>query len=390
MADNEVLRIIHCFRSPVGGIFRHVRDLIEEHRAAGHEVGVVCDSSTGGAHEDRLFESIRPLLSLGLVRIPIRRAIAPSDFKVIFDSYKHIKSLQPDILHGHGAKGGAFARLIGSALRVNKYRVARLYSPHGGSLHFSRSALSGRIVLGLERFQERFTDSLVFVCEYERRTYQDKVGPPTTRSRVVLNGIRDAEFETVPTAPDAVDFLYIGMLRDLKGPDVFIDAFARTERAVGRPLSGLMVGDGPDRDRYEAMMTERGLSRRIQMLPAMPAREAFSMARIVVVPSRAEAMPYIVLEALAAGKPLIATRVGGIPEVLGEESTALALPGEPQDLSRIMTSALTTPGWQASVMPKPDDFRSVFSASVMADELLDLYRNLLSDRPTEGTRESVS
>ena len=383
MADDGALRIIHCFRSPVGGIFRHVRDLVEEHRAAGHEVGVICDSSTGGAHEDRLFDGIRPLLSLGLVRIPIRRAIVPSDLAVIFNSYRHIKSLQPDILHGHGAKGGALARLIGSTLRVNRYRVARLYSPHGGSLHFTRSSLSGRAVLGLERLQERLTDSLVFVCDYERRAYEEKVGRPRTQSRVILNGIQDDEFETVGVGPDAADFLYIGMLRDLKGPDIFIDAFARTERAVGRPLSALMIGDGPDRDRYEAMMTERGLSRRIRMLPAMPARAAFSMARIVVVPSRAEAMPYIVLEALAAGKPLIASRVGGIPEILGADSAALAAPGDAKDLSGIMASALTTPGWRERVMPKPEDFMATFSASVMARELLDLYRNLLA-RPASG------
>src|SRR5690606_26892929 len=103
-------------------------------------------------------------------------------------------------------------------------------------------------------------------------------------------------------------------------PDLFIDAFARTERALGRPLSALIVGDGPDRDRYETMIVERGLMRRIRMLPAMPAREAFPMARTVVVPSRAEAMPYIVIEALAARKPVIASRVGGIPEILGTES----------------------------------------------------------------------
>jgi glycosyltransferase involved in cell wall biosynthesis len=384
MAESPPLRILHCFRSPVGGIFRHVRDLVEEHRAAGHEVGILCDSSTGGAHEDRLFDSIRPLLSLGLTRIPMRRAIAPSDFAAIYRSYKHIKSLQPDILHGHGAKGGAIARLIGSALRVNRYRVARLYSPHGGSLHFSRSSLSGQAVLRLERFQEHFGDALVFVCDYERHTYEAKVGKPHKVSRVIYNGIKDAEFEPIATDPAVPHFLYIGMLRDLKGPDVFIDAFARTERAVGHPLSALMVGDGPDRDRYEAMMAERGLGRRIQMKPAMPARDAFAMAKIVVVPSRAEAMPYIVLEALAAGKPVIASRVGGIPEVLGDTSAALAIPGDAADLARVMTQAVTTPGWQDAVMPKPEAFKAVFSASVMAREMLGLYQDLTGSRPDSG------
>ncbi len=371
------MRILHCFRSPVGGIFRHVRDLVEEHRAAGHEVGILCDSSTGGEHEDRLFDTIRPQLSLGLTRIPMRRSIAPSDLAALYRSYKHIKSLRPDILHGHGAKGGVLARLIGSALRVNRYCVARLYSPHGGSLHFDRSSLSGKVVLQLERFQERFGDALVFVCDYERRTYEEKVGKPLKTARVIYNGIGEAEFEPVPAVISAVDFLYIGMLRDLKGPDVFIDAFARTERAVGRPLSALMVGDGPDRERYEAMISERGLGRRLTMMPAMPARKAFALTNFVVVPSRAEAMPYIVLEALAAGKPVIASRVGGIPEVLGVKSAALAVPGDATSLSDVMTQALQTPEWHDRVMPKPSDFKAVFSASVMADDMLHLYQDLL-------------
>lgn len=370
------LRIIHCFRSPVGGIFRHVRDLVEEHRAAGHEVGILCDSSTGGAHEERLFDTIRPQLSLGLIRIPIRRSVAPSDLNALYKSYKHIKSLQPDVLHGHGAKGGVLARLIGSALRVNKYRVARLYSPHGGSLHYDRAKLSGRIVLKLERLQERFTDSLVFVCEFERKAYEAKVGVITTRSQVIYNGVRDSEFGAVTPAADFADFLYIGMLRDLKGPDKFIDAFGRAERALGRPLSAVMVGDGPDRDRYHRMMAERGLGRRIRMLEAMPARQAFALARNVVVPSRAEAMPYIVIEALAAEKSVIATRVGGIPEILGADSPALAIPGDAADLAHVMVEAMTNPTWREDVMPAPDAFRAVFSASAMADQMLTLYRDL--------------
>ncbi|MCB5201847.1 glycosyltransferase family 4 protein [Neorhizobium sp. T786] len=378
MTDAAKLRILHCFRSPVGGIFRHVRDLVEEQRAAGHEVGILCDSTTGGAHEDRLFDSITPLLSLGLTRIPMRRAITPSDLPALYRSYKHIKSLRPDILHGHGAKGGALARLIGSTLRVNKFRVARLYSPHGGSLHFDASSLTGKAILRLERFQERFTDALVFVCDYERRTYEAKVGHSHTRQQVILNGVRDREFEPVPAGSDAVDFLYIGMLRDLKGPDIFIEAFAQTERQLGRPLSALMIGDGPDRDRYEAMILERGLMRRIRMQDAMPAREAFAMTRAVVVPSRAEAMPYIVIEALAAGKVVIASRVGGIPEILGAASEALATPGDATDLSRIMALAATDPDWHDRVMPKATEFRSRFSTSAMASNMLDLYRNVLS------------
>ena len=376
MPDDTPLRIIHCFRSPIGGIFRHVRDLAEFHARQGHEVGILCDSTTGGSFEDGLFDQIRPYLSLGLFRLPIRRSVSFGDVSAFWKSYREIRSLQPNILHGHGAKGGAIARLIGSALRVNRYRVARLYSPHGGSLHYARSTPAGRSVFLTERMMESLTDSLVFVCDFEKEAYCAKVGPPRCRSERIYNGIHDRDFETVYPRPDAVDFLYIGMLRDLKGPDLFVDAFARAERLVGRPLSAMMIGDGPDKDKYERMMLERGLARRIGMLPAMKAREAFALTRTVVVPSRAESMPYIVLEALAARKPVIASRVGGIPEVLGRDSMALAAPADPASLAAIMAQSVTNPDWKLQVMPNPALFKANFSASAMAGSVLDLYRSL--------------
>lgn len=379
-AAEPPLRIIHCFRSPVGGIFRHVRDLVMRHAAEGHAVGILCDSSTGGPHEERLFEALLPHLSLGLTRLPIRRAISLSDFGALQASYRHIKSLQPDILHGHGAKGGVVARLIGSRLRANRYRVARLYSPHGGSLHYDRRRPSGQLVFRLERFLEGFTDQIVFVCDFERRTYEAKVGTPKIPARVIYNGITDDEFAAVPAGTNGADFLYIGMMRDLKGPDVFIDALAKAEHSLGRRLSAVMVGDGPDKDRYRQVIAERGLSDRVSLFDAMPARQAFAMAEIVVVPSRAESMPYIVLEALAAEKPLIATRVGGIPEVMGADSAALAAPGDAADLARLMQEALTVPGWRERVMPRPDTFRSIFSASHMAQDMMQLYRQLLTQQ----------
>lgn len=378
MTSQAPLRIVHCFRSPVGGIFRHVRDLAEQHSKAGHQVGILCDSTTGSAHEDRLFEQIMPYLSLGLTRLPIQRSVAPSDLSAVVTSYKQIKALQPDVLHGHGAKGGVVARVIGSLLRAKKYRVARFYSPHGGSLHFSKASPAGQAVFMAERILERMTDGMSFVCDYERETYEQKIGKPHCVATRIYNGISDRDFGKVTPDSGAVDLLYVGMLRDLKGPDLFIDAFAEAERLVGRPLKGLVVGDGPDEENYRKQIEMKGLGRRIAMLPAMPAREAFAKSDILVVPSRAEAMPYIVLEALAAEKCLIASRVGGIPEILGADSPALVSPGNVQELANAMATALTQPDWKTLTMPKPEAFRSRFSAVVMAREMEQFYRARLA------------
>lgn len=377
MPTDRPLRILHCFRSPVGGIFRHVRDLAEQHHRAGHKVGILCDSTTGGAHEDALFDTIKPFLDLGLTRTPIRRAIGPADIATIFRCSSEIKSLQPDIIHGHGAKGGALARLIGSRLRVSGSRVARFYTPHGGSLHFSRSNPAGWFYFTLERLFERLTDGLVFVSEYEQRQYKTKIGVPRPPSFMIYNGLSDAEFEPVSRQPDAADFLYVGMMRHLKGPDLFIEAFIRAERLAGKPLSAIMIGDGDDKSAYEQTIMRSGLQERIQIRPAMPAREAFTRGSVMIVPSRAESMPYIVLEALAAGLPLIASRVGGIPEILGSDSRALVEPDNADALAAAMAGAITDPGALISALPSHDDLKTRFSVARMAGSMIETYVSCL-------------
>ncbi|CDX31518.1 putative transferase [Mesorhizobium plurifarium] len=371
------LRIVHCFRSPVGGIFRHVRDLTEAQVAAGHAVGIVCDSTTGGDYEERLFEAMKDSLALGIHRTPMQRHVGPGDLASAWRTYRIIKELRPDVLHGHGAKGGAYARLFGSLLRVSRSRVARLYSPHGGSLHYDETTVTGKLFFGLERFMARFTDCLLFVSDYERNTYRRKVGEPPIPNTLVYNGLRAAEFEPVATAANAADFLYIGMMRDLKGPDIFIDALALAGSALGHPLSAVMVGDGDDLPRYHAQVERLGLKSHVRFLPPMPARDAFALAGLIVVPSRAEAMPYIVLEALAAGMPMIATAVGGIPEIFGDGSPALIRP-DPAQLATKMRAALGDFDAYRGLMPQTDELKARFGADVMAAEIEKAYFAALS------------
>jgi glycosyltransferase involved in cell wall biosynthesis len=368
----QKLRIVHCFRSPVGGIFRHVRDLTQAQASAGHLVGIVCDSTTGGEFEERLFDELKPSLALGVARTPMQRHIGIGDIAAAVRAYTIIKELQPDVLHGHGAKGGVYSRMFGSLLRVFRSRVARVYTAHGGSLHYDERTLTGKLFFGLERLMAHFTDYILFVSEYERAAYRRKIGEPNRQSGLVYNGLREAEFERVPAAQGAADFLYIGMMRDLKGPDIFIDALAGVESRIGREVTAVMVGDGEDLARYRAQAARLGLGERARFLPSMPAREAFTFANMVVVPSRAEAMPYIVLEALAAGKPMIATAVGGIPEIFGAGSVALVRP-DAQELAARMAEALSDPAAFAKEMPDAFDLRARFGADSMAAEIEKAY-----------------
>jgi glycosyltransferase involved in cell wall biosynthesis len=315
---------------------------------------------------------MRDQLALGIHRTPMQRHIGPGDIASAWRTYSIIKELQPDVLHGHGAKGGAYARLFGSLLRVSRFRVARLYSPHGGSLHYDESTLTGRLFFSLERFMARFTDYLLFVSDYERRAYNRKVGEPPVPNGLVYNGLRAAEFEPVATGPDAADLLYIGMMRDLKGPDLCNDALAEAEGRLGRPLTAVMIGAGDDLPRYHAQVEHLGLGNRVRFLPPIPARQAFALAGLVVVPSRAEAMPYIVLETLAAGKPMIATAVGGIPEIFGVKSPALVHP-DAGELAGKISEALADPAAYRALMPGAAELKARFGAEVMAAEIEAAY-----------------
>lgn len=371
------LRIVHCFRSPVGGIFRHVRDLTEAQVAAGHEVGIVCDSTTGGDFEARLFEEMRGKLALGISRTPMQRHIGLGDIASAARTFQLVRRLRPDVLHGHGAKGGVYARLFGSLMRLSGRHVARLYSPHGGSLHYDEKTSTGKVFFALERLMDRFTDHLLFVSDYERRTFRRKIGAPRAPSSLVYNGLKPQEFVPVPPDPNAADFLFIGMMRDLKGPDIFIDALALASNKAGRPLTAVMVGDGDDRPKYVAQLARLGLAGHVRFLPPMPARQAFALARTIVVPSRAEAMPYIVLEALAAGMPMIASKVGGIPEILGGGSPALIRP-DAGELAERMTSLLADEAAFRAAMPCEAELRAHFGADVMARRIEEVYFKALA------------
>ena len=374
---NAPLRIIHCFREPAGGLFRHIRDLISIQTSNGHQVGILCDATTGGQREEERLEELRPKLALGIHRIAMQEQIGIGDIKTAYKAYRIIKKLQPDILHGHGAKGGVYARLSGSALRVFKSRVARIYSPHGGSLHLDRKTRRGGAVFLVERLLAPLTNAVLFVSNFEKRTYEEKVGRPYDLHAVIYNGLCDEEFVHTPAAPNASDFLFIGTMRELKGPDLLIRALASLRDKHGKRFTATMVGDGAEKSGFPALANELGLAEQIRFLPGMAAQEAFPLGKIMVIPSRAEAFPYIVLEALAAGKAVVASSVGGIPEIFGPSSPALVEP-DPDLLAAKLLAVANDEGVFLASMPDAIRLRERFNIHAMAHSIELVYREARS------------
>jgi len=385
--DPRQLRIVHCVRAPIGGIFRNVLDLAAAQTASGHHVGIVLDSLTGGDFEAAKIAQAAPGLALGITRLPMPRIINPSDAITGWRVFRAVRSLAPDVLHGHGAKGGTFARLVGTALSVSQKPVARFYSPHGGTLHYAKGSLAGRVFFGLERTLEHFCDGIVHVSRYEANTYLDKIGTPRCRASVVVNGLRPEEFADVELNPGASDLLYMGMMRDLKGTDVLIRAIALIRDRTGIAPTASLLGEGQDRPAYERLVTSLGLDGAVRFHSSKPTRQGFAMGRVMVVPSRAESMPYIVLESIAAGIPLIATRVGGIPEILGAASRNLVAPDNVEALAGKIEEMLGDPNSaHGSAMIARKALRERFTVEHMAASVERLYFRALARR--RGLKEA--
>jgi glycosyltransferase involved in cell wall biosynthesis len=114
------------------------------------------------------------------------------------------------------------------------------------------------------------------------------------------------------------------------------------------------------------------LGLRSALYPPRPAREAFRTGRVLVVPSRAESLPYIVLEAAAASMPLVATNVGGIPEIFGPESPALVPPGDTAALAAAMLAAFAGEA-AARTARLHARVAAEFTVGTMTDQILAAY-----------------
>lgn len=338
--------------------------------ARGHQVGIIADSTTGGSRAERLLSELEPKLALRLTRVPMSRQLGWRDAVAWKHVMRRLTETGADIIHGHGGKGGAYARLTDG-------RALRAYTPHGGTLNLPLETMAGRVYLALERRLRRRTELFLFESAHAERAFRDRIGSLSGAVRVVHNGVSNAEFEPVSPSPGATDLLFVGELRHLKGIDVLIEAMALLA-GDGRLAQVTIVGDGPDAESIAAVARQRGVADRVHFVGPMPAREAFSRGRIVVVSSRMESLPYIVLEAAAASMPLVATSVGGIPEIFGTQSNRLVPPGDADALAAAISRALADPAWSATqAAALRERVRSRFSVEAMVDQVLSAYRETI-------------
>jgi glycosyltransferase involved in cell wall biosynthesis len=339
----QKLRILHVFRAPVGGLFRHVMDVAREQAMRGHDVGIFCDSTTGGERGLGQLASLEPHLNLGIHRVPMSRNPGYTDVTSLIALNAHTKKLKPDVIHGHGSKGGLYARL--PAFWGSQKQAIRVYTPHGGSLNYRPELFISKIYMKAEWVLEKKTDIFLFESDFIKRQFYEKVCVTKRLHDVVVNGVTDAEFETVNHDNIKYDILYLGELRYAKGIDTLLAALPLMRilmQKIPRIPRLLLVGSGPDEDALRQQVVEKKLQDYVVFKPPMPIRDALEKARIMVVPSRAESLPYVILEAAAAAQPLVSTDVGGIPEIFGPFGDQLIPANHVRALADAMNKALSS------------------------------------------------
>jgi len=372
---DQPLRILHAVRAPVGGIIRHILDLANGQADRGHHVGIIADSLTGGERADTALKEIAPRLKLGVHRMAIHREPFPTDALVWARLMLLIRWLKPDVLHGHGAKAGVFTRM-----RPRIPGTIRVYTPHGGSLHYPLNTFKGALYGRMERALMNTTDLFLFESAFARNTYQRTIGTPRGLVRCVFNGVTADEFDPVVRAIDATDVVYVGEFRHIKGADLLIDAVARLH-ADGRPVTLTLAGDGEEMSALKAQVERSGLAGSIRFIGHVKARYGFSKGNLLVVPSRGDSMPYVVIEAAAAGIPMMAANVGGIPEIFGSHTDALFAPNIVGAMADAIEIAMEDP---EAALARAKSLRERiflhFSQKAMVEGVLAGYRDAFADR----------
>ncbi len=172
--------------------------------------------------------------------LPMQRELGPDRCRGLSLTSRAISHRSnADVLHGHGAKGGAFVRLMSAPAAI------RVYTPHGGSLHYGRHTLRG-MVYGDDRAVSQPPHRTVPVRKRVRPQRLRGDGRRAARHRARgANGISAAEMAPVEPRADAADLVSVGEFRHIKGTDVLIEALAELHRS-GRRVSLAIAGDGEE------------------------------------------------------------------------------------------------------------------------------------------------
>jgi glycosyltransferase involved in cell wall biosynthesis len=310
----------------IGGTRRHIVDAALGQRARGLDVHV-CVAT---AREPRFLGDLERLAAagVGVEVVPMVRSLRPvKDLAHGRLVARTLRRLVPDVVHTHSSKAGVLGRLASLATGIG----TRVHTPHTFAFLFEAmfGPLTRRAFREIETGLARHTAAVIAVSPSEAATFVASGVVEPARVRVVGNGIdaapwgaaRPVERASLGVAEGALLAVTAGLLNRAKGQDLAIEALARPglER-----VELVVAGEGEDKDALERLAAALGVGGRVHLvghrddLPAL-----FAAADVVLLPSRWEGMPYVVLEAMAAGRPVVATPVDGARDLVETGTTGV-------------------------------------------------------------------
>ncbi len=373
------MRILHAMECTIGGTRRHIVDVARGQLERGHQVAlaVACE------REPRFREDLAALAREGAVvfEIPMLREVSPArDFRHLRELRGRLRDFEPEIVHTHSSKAGVLGRLASIATGMG----ARVHTPHTFSFLFSaefnwaKRSVFRRIEIALARRTAR----IIAVSQGEAETFRNSGVVPPDKLCIVRNGIDPTPWLHAAAAdratlgiPEKVPLILVaGQLHIAKGQDLAVEALAQPGLEEAHLLA---LGDGPLRPKLEQLVQRLGLRSRVHLpgwSDAVP--NWMRAADVVLLPSRWEAMPYIVLEGMASARAVVATRVDGAREMIVEgENGALCDVESSASIASALLRVLGAGAAAREAMGQAARARVLAegTAQRMVDELLEVY-----------------
>ncbi|KAA0698323.1 glycosyltransferase family 1 protein [Neorhizobium sp. P12A] len=375
------LSLLQVLEPSGGGSGRHFLDLCRAMQRRGHSVTAIYSPVRA---EDAFVEELEGMGLDGVLPVMMHRSPGIADIPAWWNIRQIVsKHGHFDLIHGHSSKAGALTRL-----RLPGVHTPVIYTPHAFRTMDPTLGSKGRMIYGgIERFLGNALSDRVICVSRDEYEHALSIGLPRDRLRVVANGVaspppgqRAAIRSRYGIGDDALLFGFVGRLTQQKAPERLVNAFARI--AAKLPNAHLlMIGTGELEAEIDARIKALGLQGRAHLNSSIPGAVAIDAFDAVVMPSRYEAMSYVMLEAAAGGKPLVLTKVGGASMVLedGRNGLLVANSDDPEPLADAMMR-LADPDILRRFTAEARRRKDRNTITGMADETEEIYFELLGYR----------
>jgi glycosyltransferase involved in cell wall biosynthesis len=291
-----------------------------------------------------------------------------------------------DIVHTHTTKAGLLGRLAARLVGV----PVVVHTPHGHAFHDYLSPRGSEALKLVERGLARWTHRIICLTEAERRDHlRFRIGPPQ-KFEVIHSGVDVEHFQRAGTAARAARGAAglpaegplvgcVARLVPVKGVRYLLEAIPLVRAAVPRATI-VFVGDGPLRNELERRAATLGLDGGVLFLGLRrDIAEIMPLFDVVVLPSLNEGMGRAAVEAMAAGRPVIGSRVSGIQDVVSDGETGLLVPpADPAALARAIIRCLSLPALAAALSTRAQREVHKYGIEPMIGKIDDLYIRLLA------------